>query len=117
MYTIDYFIEKFQDIPEDEWSDETLLNSYDQRCAQGHCMRKIEITAMLKSFYILNTNDYICKLRSFNSELEALNNIFGEDEDGLIIAKINNGYHNKYQQSTPKQRVLAALYDLKQNCK
>lgn len=92
MYTIDYFIDKFQNIPENKWCIDRYENSSGQKCAQGHCVNDIQDL----------------------SEVIALIDLFGIDKCGAVnIALINNGKDPRYQQDHPKQRVLAALYDLK----
>lgn len=112
MYTIEYFIEKFEKIPENKWCVDVLGNHLGQRCAQGHCMRDAEIKYLQSLHNKINLDIYIKTMRNINKEVRALNAIFGEDSDGLIIAQINNSDHNDYTQYHPKQRVLAALKDL-----
>jgi hypothetical protein len=88
QYTVDYFIKKFEAIPEDKitgsiwWSAESNCG-----CAHGHCGVRYEK---------------------------------GETEEsrGLLVflplaSAITVGTHSRYQQPTPKQRILAALYDIK----
>lgn len=101
MYTVDYFIQKFEAIPEDLFC--IGRRSIDeQRCVLGWC--------------------YPSKEDALRSQEEMF---FKSDEDisltDLILtingrcrpAGINNGIYPEYQQPTPKQRILAALYDIK----
>jgi hypothetical protein len=97
-FTVDYFIKKFEAIPEEKWCTYNRINHHFQRCAHGHC-------------YIGDPDNSIAD--------ENINN----EEMGLIdlathlclrgFATINNGEHPSYPQPTPKQRILAALYDIK----
>lgn len=92
MYTVDFFIDKFSKIPEEKWCAGALINEKGQRCAQGHCG-----PANLLSHQLV-----------INSECSSMLEILqwkGVD--------INNGDDSRYQQPTPKQRILAALYDIK----
>ncbi len=39
-YDLDYFIQKFEAIPEEQWCQILCTNSDDQHCALGHCGAK-----------------------------------------------------------------------------
>jgi hypothetical protein len=84
-----YFIAKFEAIPEDKWTTENFI---DERgcCALGHC-----------GF------DSLIETREGNDLILLLKWHFG-----FGPSRINDGRHSRYQQPTPKQRVLAALKDL-----
>lgn len=106
-YTVDYFIEKFSKIPEELWYDGGLLHFNGKRCAYG-----------------------LCGLTPFqepSKECRALSDIFqkafpqfnkktySHNLSGVVIS-INDDVGSLiglYQQPTPKQRILAALYDIK----
>lgn len=94
-YTVDYFINKFEGIPEKEWCGNGCIHDTrtGQHCAYGHC-----------------DND------GAKSDMgKALTQVFinaGFPQDSTV-ANINDGAHEKYQQASPKQRILAALYDIK----
>lgn len=99
-YTLDYFIKKFEAIPEEKWTTKSY-GSDGVHCALGHCMgNKYTLT---------------------NSEIETLVKLTGlcfgytefEGGDSTLIANINDGLNSNYKQETPKQRVLAFLNDLK----
>lgn len=89
-YTVDYFIAKFEAIPEEKWFIGDFINIYnpEQKCAYGHCG---------------------C-IKSLGETIES-NMLF--DLFDNPVHYINDGHDEKYQQSTPKQRILAALHDIK----
>jgi hypothetical protein len=88
-YTVEYFIKKFQAIPEDLWMTGQLQKD-GKRCAFGHCDP---------------IQGYMCK--------EGLALSKALQKPTLSIALINDGGHVSYKQPTAKQRILAALYDIK----
>jgi len=89
-YTVNYFIEKFNQIPEEEWCVGTITNYQNQKCAVGHCDSYTKACQLTKLFLQeLNTKPTI----------------------------VNDGRHNTYTQKTPKQRILAALIDIKNKIK
>lgn len=93
MYTIEYFIKKFETIPEEEWfvGDYTNPVNSKQRCVFGHC------GCNKKGMFMPN------------DETNALVNLTDYKEK---LTLINDGKIDKYLQPTPKQRVLACLNDL-----
>lgn len=101
IYDVNYFIKKFSPIPEDEWTVCIQQNELGQRCAFGHCMPKSE---KVKGYMYHGYGDT-------TKEGKVLGSMF------FFYLKrhppeVNNGYVNDYQQPTPKQRILAALYDI-----
>lgn len=88
IYTVDYFIEKFNKIPEGLWSEFLHRDESPRQCAIGHCKLDGENRALgIDLFWeVLKTGV------------------------GTVIHK----RHPNYQQPTPKQRILAALRDIKQ---
>lgn len=86
IYDVDYFINKFSSIPEEKWCTDKFTDHDKCYCALGFC----------------GETD-----RSHTEESEALILLI------MNIVPINDGGHPIYQQPTPKQRVLAALNDLK----
>lgn len=98
-YDVNWFIKKFEAIPEDKWV-VGVFQEGDKCCAQGHCG--------------MNENNCwpIWNGERPDHEGYALYRFF-PDEYMLNVAGINNGQHPDYQQSTPKARILAALYDIK----
>jgi hypothetical protein len=113
QYTVDYFIDKFEKIPEEKW----LVGSqgYDNsaHCAIGWCKNRggaygdANITHPQFTSYseeALHLANLIAIL-----PIEQLQNING----GWNVAYLNNGKIDEYQQPTPRARILAALYDIK----
>lgn len=86
-----YFINKFEAIPEDQWCVDEYENQDGCKCAYGHC-----------GVNIGNTTD----------EGFALHEII---HSGLrvFVDMVNDGSAIGYNQATPKQRILAALRDAK----
>lgn len=91
MYTVDYFIRKFEAIPEWRWCVGLINGPLGTHCALGHC----------------TGNDSF----PFTGEADSLARIFRTIEG--MTSYINNGDDHRYKQETPKQRILAALYDIK----
>ncbi len=94
-YTVDYFIAKFEAIPAQNW----ITGSYSSpdakgaaHCAAGHCGASVNNTV--------------------TNELDALVHLFSVNEVGSIIG-INDGHNSKYVQPNPKDRILAALREIK----
>ena len=92
MYDVGYFIAKFEGIPESKWCEEELLNEDGRCCALGHCGGRIE-----------EDGDIV-----YTEEIYALSHLIGD------VPAVNDGLHDDYPQSTPKQRILAALRDIKE---
>lgn len=91
-YDVDYFIKKFEAIPEELW---IMCYAFidGKCCALGHCgVRE-------------NNSSY-----TETDESSAISSLFGSR---TMVWKINDGADYKYRQPTPKQRILAALYDIK----
>lgn len=91
-YTVDYFIEKFINIPAKQYFMQEFINPInpDQRCALGHCgMRYID---------------------TLTEEAAALWELLGIKNSPVAI---NDGLDRRYKQPTPKARILAALLDVK----
>lgn len=94
-YNADYFINKFEPIPESKWCIYAMINDKGQKCARGHCNAGIRMDIKI---YPSIEDNALCEL------FEKL---------GHQVWDVNNGYHGPYQQLTPKQRILAALRDIK----
>lgn len=113
-YNVDYFIKKFEAIPENKWAvrsfivrkKRTFRKPLVQCCAQGWC-----------NINGSNVERIVIGDDTTNKEALALYALFPPLRNGLQwrlpIGEINNGEDMRYQQPTPKQRVLAALYDIK----
>jgi hypothetical protein len=89
MYTAQYFIDKFEGIPEELWCCGEFTDGLGRFCAMGFCGRRLGV----------------CTDESF-----ALSEIF--IELGAQVPAVNDGDDSDYQQETPKQRILAALRDI-----
>mgnify|MGYP003502350564 CR=1 len=101
IYDVNHFIAKFSVIPEDMWCVRTRSNGT-QRCALGWCYPTHELAKESEQIY--NTDSVEDK--SLVALIHLLNPDFG-------VGGVNNGIYKEYQQPTPKQRILAALYDVK----
>ena len=103
-YTLDYFIQKFEAIPEDNWS-VGYIGHDGYRCALGHCgVREVKDKSTLPE----RDKDYGWLM---TEEAYALADVaFG----GLIdkIWKLNDRAEDKG--TTPKSRILNHLYSLKE---
>lgn len=100
-YNVDYFIAKFEAIPEDQIGD-----SQSTGCAYGQCRTADYDGAMSPEGIALT------KLMSSIPGLTPTHNARYLPHEATA-ARINNGDIEQYQQPTPKQRILAALHDIK----
>lgn len=105
-YTVDYFIEKFEKIPENNWC-RNRFREGDKYCAQGHCgmnmsnapriwaatSAKFFPESLLEGFWLVN--------------------LFKIGLGSNVVGEINNGIDTRYRQQTPKKRILAALHDIR----
>lgn len=92
-YNADYFIAKFEAIPDEFWyvGNYCSKEDSDRRCALGHC-GEIDGTPTLE------TRALDCIAEKFP----------------ISVARVNDGKEDKYQQPTPKARILAFLRDAKE---
>lgn len=116
QFTVDYFIDKFSAIPENKWTQRKLY-SQDMSCSLGHCK--------------VTENDFNYDLMTFEGtdEAKALISLFstlsisicGRQKPNACsfsnysfnVTYVNDGDADQYPQPTPKQRILAALNDIK----
>lgn len=91
LHNVKYFIQKFEAIPEDKWCTKRYTKD-DTHCALGHC----GCLAAGEPGGPLLTEEAIALKTLFNG-----------------IVDINDGRFFEYLGPTPKQRVLKALYDLR----
>lgn len=106
IYDVDYFIKKFEAIPENFILDGTQGYKMGVGCAYGQC----------RSAEGLQDGSSTPEGKALTKILKALVPKEKKDVDFwpiTIPARINNGEHPDYQQPTPKQRILAALRDIK----
>jgi hypothetical protein len=92
-YTVDYFIEKFKAIPKKEWCTQVFVNRKGQKCAFGHCGSTVDNASSLES-------DALENLIDTNLSIVSVVN---------TVSAINDGRDFRFQQKTPKLRILAAL--------
>lgn len=128
---VQYFIEKFEAIPEEKWCVDVLSSEDGKFCANGHCNVRPSGFAFF-NHHIMQFSS----LHNLTDESRALQKVFsklkvhyriellidGTITDGwhtghppeysIIAAEINNNLVAEYQQETPKQRILAALRDI-----
>lgn len=92
-YNTQHFIDKFEKIDEALWN----IGAYHsddktKSCALGHC-------------------DGCSNISEPQRECKSLWDLFCAHK--LNVTDINDGMSSRYMQPTPKQRILAALYDIK----
>lgn len=108
---VQYFIDKFEAIPEEKWCIGIQVDEEGRRCALGHFLPKEYINTRVW-LNAPSLNGYsTCGAET--KEGRAMCILFPGGAHG--IARINNGYNIVYQQPTPKQRILAALRDIQSN--
>jgi len=92
-YDVNYFIKKFEAIPDELWFIGDFVDPVNgsAKCAFGHC-------GMTNSIGMNSCNE--------GAALHRLTKKY-------MVADINDGLDPNYRQPTPKQRILAALYDIK----
>ena len=104
-HTVEYFIAKFEAIPDDKWH----VGSYDgpdnSHCALGHCG---EYPASPENHEARTLTGLLMHVRG-DTSLRA-RTIPGSGGNGPAV--VNDGKSSRYQQPTPKARILAALRDV-----
>lgn len=116
MYTVDYFIKKFEAIPEILWCIRNLHHE-DRSCAMGHC--GVDEDVFMDSCDSFRGNDESKALIALFKLLPiTISNGNEPSKTGLSdydynVSYVNDGDADQYKQPTPKARVLAALYDIK----
>lgn len=105
-YDVDYFIAKFEAIDNENWI-ERELGSFSNHCTYGHCGIRIDSDVPTNEAVFLSVlvDRYIKKYDFTDYIFENLS---------WSVVDINDGNHPSYTQSTPKQRILAALYDIRE---
>jgi hypothetical protein len=93
-YNVDYFIAKFEAIPEKEWIVGQYINA--TGCdALGHCGWRSFFRGKVETVEGLSLNDLFIKSL------------------GVTVYDVNDSKHYGFTQDSPKQRILAALRDIK----
>lgn len=98
-YDVNYFLAKFQNTRDDQWCMYTFQDEYGRCCALGWCGM-----GSLRDDIQEVPEEAISLLKLFRESAGLLTN---------LIANINDGHDKRYQQPTPKERILAALMDIK----
>lgn len=93
-FTADYFIEKFTAISEEDWCVGLYTDQTGSHCALGHCGVRNEYG---------NTEG--------TTEGTALWQLFQDAK--LSVSDVNDGWSRHFKQPTPKQRIIAALNQIK----
>lgn len=106
IYDVDYFIKKFEAIPEGMWICGDFSDGNGRHCAQGFCGMNNKNAATV--WNADSSSEVPLHLR----EAYYLINLF-DTYIGDPVAAVNNGYAYQYPQTSAKQRMLAALYDIK----
>lgn len=98
IYDVDYFIAKFTAIPEERWIIGTMTYE-DKHCALGHCGAGNPLPG---------TTDF-----NHTEESKALEQLFKANFNEETW-KINDSQFYGFNQPTPRQRILAALQQIKE---
>ena len=91
-YDYDYFINKFNNIPDELWTTRSFRKPGGRCCAYGHCGATGRVDA-------IETQELV-SLRELGQ--------------GAWLSMANDGDLPEYNQTTPRERVVAYLIDLKQ---
>lgn len=108
-YDVDFFIRKFEAIPEEVWTSGDF-SAGGKHCSLGHCGAGVN--------YGTQPIEAVCLSEIFDSAFGKPETKFGVDLSWHVV-NINDGQYNmgelykKYRRPTPKQRILAALKDIK----
>jgi hypothetical protein len=112
MYTVDYFIDKFSKLSESQVVAGSIETPSGNKCANGWCGVDFNYTGTGETAAL----DKLLRLLPIHVK-HSLIPIYelSEDSSGYsrIAEQINDGFIHEYQQETPKQRILASLYDIK----
>lgn len=108
IYDVDYFIKKFESIPEDKWRTHMLEDERGRKCANGLCGVTSELSCTIESLSLKEVFSCLRLTRTSGCRMDEDFNDYS-----VKVEYINDGITNEYQQPTPKQRILAALYDIK----
>lgn len=111
-YDVDYFIKKFERIHEHRWCTEKFRLWSGKRCGVGHCLSDEAVEKLNSGYRVLQDDE---RKSGMFAEAFALANLFQPTGTNKVLAvyRVNNGNDPRYQQPTPKQRILAALRDIK----
>lgn len=112
QYTVDYFISKFEKIPEGNFISNSLYNEIGGKCVNGWC-GVTNCCEPNKESAALQTLFTTLPVTWFDHGDTPITESWDYEGYSVKAVYINNGGANEYQQPTPKARILAALYDIK----
>lgn len=95
IHTCDWFLDFFGAIPEDRWCVGSLTGFGETHCALGHC------------------GATVVQLNYHESPMARALNLLFSNHLYSPVHRINDGWVTRYQQPTPKARILKALHDIK----
>ncbi len=101
-YDVDHFIKKFEAIHESNWCTRRF-GSNGVHCAYGHCDAELGCWLSVEAR----------ALKTLFDTLTVSDKVDGSELIIELVPGVNDGFVKEYQQPTPKQRILAALYDIK----
>lgn len=96
MFTPKWFYDFFFPIPEDKWQIRSFGWENGPNCAYGHI-----------GWHFRNKDNIMSMTCDAWTEFTRI-----ADKHSLNFAGVNDGNDKRYQQSTPKERILAALKDI-----
>lgn len=116
MYNADYFITKFEAIPDEKWAAGTLRNDRGGRCALGLCG--------LDDLYQIDNTNWPEELEAWPEEARALSLLFMKEFESQgvylnpfeAVYRVNDSYSSRWG-DTPKKRILNFLNEIKRNAK
>jgi len=86
-YTVDYFIKKFEAIPENKWFIGGYEDGY-KKCALGHCRNVFNLSQNEKTYGHM-----------YGAEFKSIIDVFGDLVSSMYgIGFINDGLDKRYQQ-------------------
>lgn len=105
---VNYFIKKFEAIPEESWYKGATSN-YDgtRHCAHGHC------GVSTKQMFTQESEVLSLLMLALPERKQCSQHTGYPPQKLYLAANINDGLVAEYPQDTPKKRVLAALYDVR----
>ncbi len=107
-YTIDYFISKFEAIPEDKWVIGVVRTNDGRCCAMGHCgVTYSDNIGFGSDSYWVSTKEANALLKILGADIEGDEDSHSSDIWKLIYT-INDATNN-----TPKKNILEHLRKLK----
>lgn len=95
LFDAEFFIKYFERIPEDQWCAHLYDNYHGQHCALGHCGAHMKRGLAIYGTMANALHDLVFK------------------HLGIGVTSINDRRHPMFPQPTPKQRILAALMEIK----